>query len=100
MTKQQILNHFNNGDVVECLMSGIKGIFNSSTLHIRYEFWCFVDKETNHTIIIECNGQLATIIQPDKTAVYAQLGKEVEAILNKETNYAIRGEKISRLYER
>ena len=98
MNKQQILNHFKNGDVVECLISKRKGVFDSSTLHIRYEFWCFVDKETNHTIIIECNGSLAKIIQPDKTAVYAQLGKEVEVILKANPNDADAGSKIRKLY--
>ena len=98
MTKPEILNHFKNRDVVECLISKLQGVFDSSTLHIRHEFWCSVDKETNHTIIIESNDQLARIIQPDKTEVYAQLGKEVLEILNSNPNDSDAGSKIRKLY--
>jgi len=98
MTKPEILNHFKNGDVVECLISKLQGVFDSSTLHIRHEFWCSVDKETNHTIIIESNGKLARIIQHDKTEVYAQLGKEVEVILNEWCNDCEAGVRIRKLY--
>ena len=99
MTKPEILNHFKNRDVVECLISKLQGVFDSSTLHIRHEFWCSVDKETNHTIIIESNGKLARIIQHDKTEVYAQLGKEVEAILKQWPNNDRAGQLIRKLFE-
>lgn len=100
MTKQQILNHFHNGDVVECLITGNEAMFNDKNLKLVADKWVLYFPQTLSYICLEKDGQLATIIQPDKTEVYAQLGKEVEAILDKETNYAIRGEKISRLYER
>ena len=98
MTKQQILNHFKNGDVVECEWSKLIGIFNEESLFIFRDDWAFVDKETNHTIILEHNGKLARIIQPDKTEVYAQLGKEVLEILNSNPNDSDAGSKIRKLY--
>ena len=99
MTKQQILNHFKNGDVVECEWSKLIGIFNEESLFIFRDDWAFVDKETNHTIILEHNGKLARIIQPDKTEVYAQLGKEVEEILKQWPNNDKAGQLIRKLFE-
>ena len=98
MTKQQILNHFKNGDVVECLRdSQDKGIFNED-IFIYDDDWCFEDKKTQEYIFIESNGKLARIIQHDKTEVYAQLGKEVLEILNSNPNDADAGSKIRKLY--
>ena len=99
MTKQQILNHFKNGDVVECLRdSQDKGIFNED-IFIYDDDWCFVDEKTQEYIFIESNGKLARIIQHDKTEVYAQLGKEVEAILKQWPNNDKAGQLIRKLFE-
>jgi hypothetical protein len=85
MRREQILNHFNNGDVVECIINGRQSEFNESTLFLIRDAWAFVDKNGEH-IYVESNNKLATIIQPDKTDVYAQLGKEVEVILKANPN--------------
>lgn len=97
MTKQDILNHFNNGDVVECVINGRQSEFNESTLFLIRDAWAFVDKNGEH-IYVECNGVLAKIIQPDKTEVYAQLGKEVEVILKANPNDMVACGLIRKLY--
>jgi hypothetical protein len=96
MNKQQILNHFHNGDVVGCIKSGIKSVFNSELLSMRNDDW--VVNYGSYYIVIESYGTLAKIIQPDKTEVYAQLGKEVLEILNSTPNDADAGSKIRKLY--
>ena len=98
MTKQNILNHFKNGDVVECLIDGEISVFNSETLGIKNGDWYFLNPKTNTSIVIESNGKLARIIQHDKTEVYAQLGKEVEVILNEWCNDCEAGVRIRKLY--
>jgi hypothetical protein len=85
MRREQILNHFNNGDVVECIINGRQSEFNESTLFLIRDAWAFVDKNDMY-IYLEWDGKLARIIQPDKTDVYAQLGKEVEVILKANPN--------------
>ena len=99
MTKQNILNHFKNGDVVECLIDGEISVFNSETLGIKNGDWYFLNPKTNTSIVIESNGKLARIIQHDKTEVYAQLGKEVEAILKQWPNNDRAGQLIRKLFE-
>lgn len=96
MTKHDILNHFKNGDVVECLISGNYFIFEEKNLAIVNDCWCIIDDNLRYTL--ESNGKLARIIQPDKTEVYAQLGKEVEVILKEESNYATIGARVHNLY--
>lgn len=97
MTKQQILNHFNNGDVVECVINGRQSEFNQSTLFLIRDAWAFVDKNGEH-IYVEENGKLARIIQPDKTEVYAQFGKETLSILQKNPNDMVACGLIRKLY--
>lgn len=97
MTKQDILNHFHNGDVVECVINGRQSEFNQSTLFLIRDAWAFVDKNGEH-IYVEYNGKLAKIIQPDKTEVYAQLGKEVEVILKANPNDMVACGLIRKLY--
>jgi len=67
MKKHDILNHFKNGDVVECLIDGEISVFNSETLGIKNGDWYFLNPKTNTSIVIESNGKLARIIQHDKT---------------------------------
>lgn len=107
MKRNEILQHFPNGCTVECLRYKTKSIFYHHELSLRDNHivngsittvWGFHDRNKGIFIVIEMNGQLAEIVTND--VVYAQLGKEVKAILDKETDYAIIGEKVSRLYER
>ena len=112
MKRNDILQHFPNGCTVECLTKKIKAPFDANKLNKKdvpfivgekvdyIECWGFHDYHTDAFIVVEKNGQLATIIEPENNIVFAQLGKEVKAILDKESNYAVIGEKVSRLYER
>ena len=97
MRREEILNHFNNGDVVECVINGRQSEFNESTLFLIRDAWAFVDKNGLY-IYIEFNGILAKIIQPDKTEVYAQLGKETLSILQKNPNDMVACGLIRKLY--
>ena len=97
MTKQDILNHFHNGDVVGCVVDGTQSIFNKDTLFMLRDCWVFVNEKKEH-IYLERDGQLARIIQPDKTEVYAQLGKEVEVILKANPNDMVACGLIRKLY--
>lgn len=98
MKRNDILQHFPNGCTVVGLLNGIKAVFNIDSLTIRDDNWVFYDYDSGEFIHLEIDGQLAEIVTND--VVYAQLGKEVKAILDKESNYAVIGEKVSRLYER
>lgn len=98
MKRNEILQHFPNGCTVKCLVHSVYSVFYHQELTIRNDKWCFHDADKGLYIILEHNGQLAEIVTND--VVYAQLGKEVKAILDKESNYAVIGEKVSRLYER
>ncbi len=98
MKRNEILQHFPHGCMVECLVTQIVTEFNHSDLSIRSDCWGFPDRHKGVFIYLERNGQLAEIVTND--VVFAQLGKEVKAILDKESNYAVIGEKVSRLYER
>ena len=117
MKRNEILQHFPNGCTVECLTKKIKATFDSILLTIRdfkvsgdktISVWGFHDYHSDSFIILECDKQLAEIIPNDidyscakeTELVFIQLGKEVKAILDKESNYAVIGEKVSRLYER
>ena len=96
MKKQQILNHFKNGDVVECLWTKRIMIFDEQKISIQNYHWVLGNKDKY--IIIQDGEQLARIIQHDKTEVYAQLGKEVEVILNEWCNDCEAGVRIRKLY--
>jgi len=96
MKKHDILNHFKNGDVVECLISGATDIFQDNLVNMLNYQWVLLTENT--TIFLEKDGKLARIIQPDKTEVYAQLGKEVLEILNSNPNDSDAGSKIRKLY--
>jgi len=107
MKRNEILQHFPNGCTVECLTKKIKAVFNPEKLSIRtindlegyyFDCWGFHDYHSDSFIVVEKNGQLATIIEPENDIVFSQLGKEVKAILDKESNYAVIGEKVSKLY--
>jgi len=96
MKKHDILNHFKNGDVVECLISGATDIFQDNLVNMLNYQWVLLTENT--TIFLEKDGKLARIIQHDKTEVYAQLGKEVLEILNSNPNDSDAGSKIRKLY--
>ncbi len=109
MKRSEILQHFQNGCTVECLRYRTKSVFYHNELSLRdnkdigYEImqtWGFQDRDKGLFIVLELNGQFAKIVEPENDVVYAQLGKEVKAILDKESNYAIIGKKVSRLYGR
>ena len=97
MKRNDILQHFPNGCTVIGLLNGIKAVFEHKNLTIKDDKWAFYCYH-GYYVYLEIDGQLAEIVTND--VVYAQLGKEVKAILDKESNYAVIGEKVSRLYER
>jgi len=98
MNKQQILNHFHNGDVVECVATKREVIFRDDRLSIVDDCWVIKIPFSFDYFVIESNGKLATIIQHDKTEVYVQLGKEIEVILKANPNDSDAGSKIRKLY--